>query len=83
MATSKKSSGKKSAGKKGGGTKGGGAKKSYKPPIIVLYGPAIREAATRGDQAEMKRVAAQARKHISDVQAALQRLESKLGGGGK
>ena len=78
MATSKKSAGKKGAGKKGAG----GSKKSARPPIVVLYGPAIREASTRGDQAEMKRVASQARKHIADVQKALDRLESRLGGGG-
>jgi hypothetical protein len=43
------------------------------------YGIAIRQAIARGDLAEMKKVAAQARKHISDVTTALAALEKKLG----
>ena len=43
------------------------------------YGIAIRQAIARGDLAEMKKVAAQARKHISEVTAALAALEKKIG----
>jgi len=43
------------------------------------YGIAIRQAIKRGNLAEMKKLAAQARKHISDVTAALAALEKKIG----
>lgn len=44
------------------------------------YGTVIREAIARGDKAEMQKVAADARKHISNVQRALKQLESEIGG---
>lgn len=83
MATSYKSGG----AKKSGAAKSGARKAS---PILMSraatgplppYGVAIREAMARGDVGEMRRVAAQARKHLADVQKALARLEAKLGGG--
>jgi hypothetical protein len=43
------------------------------------YGVAIRDAIARGDAAEQKRVAAAARKHLSDVKAALAKLDKALG----
>lgn len=60
------------------------AKASNKPaklnvPIIALYAVPIYGAVKRGDAAEMKKLAAQARKHISDVTAALAALEKKMG----
>ena len=60
------------------------AKASKKPaalnkPIIALYGVPIYGAIKRGDAAEMKKLAAQARKHISEVTTALAALEKKMG----
>ncbi|HEX8721137.1 MAG TPA: DUF1843 domain-containing protein [Pyrinomonadaceae bacterium] len=82
MATSKKSS-KKGSAKKGGGRKGGAASsRAAASGAVPPYGVAIREAAARGDAAEMRRVAASARKWIRDAQAALERLEKRLGQGG-
>lgn len=64
-------------------TKKGSAKKA-KPPIIrPLYAVPIKECAASGNLREMKSMAAQARKHIADVQAALTKLEqsiAKVGG---
>jgi len=60
-----------------------GAKKAVKPPPIPiqpLYAVPIYAAAQRGDAAEMKKVAAAARKHINDVKSALAALEKKLAG---
>lgn len=62
------------------------AKKSYsksKPsgPIRALYAVPIYGAIKRGDSAEMKKLAAQARKHVSEVKTALAALEKKLGKG--
>ena len=42
---------------------------------VPPYGEAIRGALARGDAQEMKNVAANARKWVSDVQAALKQLE--------
>jgi uncharacterized protein DUF1843 len=60
------------------------AKASVKPaklykPIIPLYAVPIYGAAKSGDAAAMKKVAAQARKHISEVTSALAALEKKMG----
>lgn len=46
---------------------------------VPPYGEAIRDAVARGDQAEMRRVAASARKYVRDVQTALDRLDKALG----
>jgi hypothetical protein len=63
--------------------KGGAAKKSAgsAPRLtnIPPYGQPIREAIARGDANEMKKVAASARKYVSDVQAALDQLDQALG----
>lgn len=95
MATSygkgaKKGAAKKSGGKKGGGTKGSAKKETSLSAragsgAVPPYGEAIRQATARGDQAEMRRAAASARKWIKDAQTALERLEKRLGksGGGK
>jgi uncharacterized protein DUF1843 len=45
---------------------------------VPPYGDPIRAAIARGDAREMKSVAASARKWLSDVQAALDQLESAL-----
>ena len=69
----RKTSGKKSTGKKS--TKKSAAALSGPVPP---YGDPIRKAIARGDQREMKNVAASARKYISDVQAALDELDSAM-----
>ena len=45
---------------------------------VPPYGDPIRKAIARGDAQEMKNVAAAARKWISDVQSALDQLDSAL-----
>ena len=70
------------------GTKKPAAKKApskYKPtgPIVALYAVPIYNAIKRGDSAEMKKLAAQARKHVSDVTTALAALDKKLGTGAR
>ena len=85
MATSYKAGSKKGAAKKGSGRKGVAAA-SARPTsgAVPPYGEAIRQAAARGDQAEMRKAAASARKWIKDAQAALDKLEQKLAkAGGK
>ena len=76
MATSSKGS-TKSAAKQGGGKKAG-ARAAATSGAVPPYGPPIREAIARGDVAEMRKVAASARKWIKDAQAALDKLEQKL-----
>jgi hypothetical protein len=49
-------------------------------PIRPLYGIPIYDAIKRGNAAEMKKLAAQARKHITEVQTALAALEKKIAG---
>jgi len=64
-------------------TKAGISKKSVvkalEKPIRALYAVPIYDAIKRGDPKEMKELAAQARKQISDVKAALAALEKKIG----
>lgn len=69
----RKTSGKKSTAKKS-------SKKSLKAEsgAVPPYGDPIRQAIARGDQQEMKNVAASARKWMSDVQSALDKLDSAL-----
>ena len=60
------------------------AKRPKKPsklnvPIVALYAVPIYKAIKRGDAAEMKKLAAQARKHVSEVSAALAALEKRIG----
>lgn len=45
------------------------------------YGVAIKEAMARGSALEMRKVAAAARKHLSDVKGALAKLEKAIGKG--
>ena len=62
------------------------AKKAYtrkskpKGPIVAIYSLPIYNAIKRGNTAEMKKLATQARKHISDVETALAQLDKKIGG---
>ena len=74
MATSKKGS------TKTGGSKAAGARAAATSGPLPPYGEAIRQATARGDVAEMRKAAAAARKWIKDAQAALEKLEKKLGG---
>ncbi|HTG92676.1 MAG TPA: DUF1843 domain-containing protein [Pyrinomonadaceae bacterium] len=55
-------------------------KTSKKPgsPIRPIYGIAIHDCMKRGNAAEMKKLAARARKHVKDVKAALAALEKKI-----
>jgi hypothetical protein len=53
--------------------------KALEIPIRALYAVPIYDAIKRGDQKEMKALAAQARKQISEVKAALAALEKKIG----
>ena len=54
-------------------------KKSYKwTPIRPIYGIAIYGVIKTGNDAEKKKLAVQARKHLKDVKAALAALEKKI-----
>lgn len=71
---------------KGAAKKGGSKTAAARPTTgaVPPYGPPIREAIARGDAAEMRKVAASARKWINDAQTALAKLEAKLAkSGGK
>ena len=74
----RKASGKKAAGKKS-------TKKSARVESgpVPPYGDPIRKAIARGDQREMKNVAASARKWMADVQSALDELDSAMKKSGK
>ena len=72
--TTKKSAKKRGTSKKSASSSRVAAGGGPLPP----YGVAIREASARGDVAEMRRVAASARKWIKDAQAALEKLESRI-----
>ena len=60
--------------KKASSTKSAKAAAGPVPP----YGIAIKEATARGNLAEMKKLAANTRKWLRDVQAALDRLEKAI-----
>jgi hypothetical protein len=77
----RKTSGKKSSAKKS--TKKSSASASVASGPVPPYGDPIRKAIARGDQREMKNVAAAARKWLSDVQSALDQLDSALKKSGK
>jgi Domain of unknown function (DUF1843) len=75
----RKTSGKKTSAKKS-------TKRSAAAPAsgaVPPYGDPIRKAIARGDQREMKNVAASARKWMSDVQSALDQLDSAMKKSGK
>jgi hypothetical protein len=61
-------------------TKKAGRAKAAQPDTgpVPPYGEAIRGAMARGDAQEMKNVAANARKWITDAQSALKELESAM-----
>ena len=69
---------KKGAAKKGS-VKKAGAFAAATSGAVPPYGEAIRQATARGDEAEMRKTAAAARKWIKDAQAALEKLEKRLG----
>jgi hypothetical protein len=71
MAKSASKSSKKASAKKASSKKKGG-------PIIALYAVPIKHCAATGNLRDMKNMAAKARKHISDVQAALAKLEQSI-----
>jgi hypothetical protein len=82
MAT-KKGSAKKGAAKKGGSKKSASASAGRAAGgAVPPYGEAIRQASARGDEAEMRKTAATARKWIKDAQTALEKLEKRLGKSG-
>ncbi len=69
---------KKGAAKKGASKKAG-ARAAATSGAVPPYGEAIRQATARGDEAELRKTAAAARKWIKDAQAALEKLEARLG----
>jgi len=74
----------KGSAKKGSSKKGSAKKESSLSALptggaVPPYGEAIRQATARGDEAEMRKAAASARKWIKDAQAALEKLEKRLG----
>lgn len=75
----RKTSGKKSTKKSSKKTSAAAAASGPLPP----YGDPIRAAIARGDQREMKNVAASARKWMADVQTALDQLDSAMKKSGK
>jgi len=82
MATSYKTGSKRGAAKAASSKKGGAVAARPTGGAVPPYGEAIRQATARGDQAEMRKAAASARKWIKDAQAALEKLEKKLGTSG-
>ena len=66
------------AGKKSSTKKTSKAKARVDTGPVPPYGEAIRGAVARGDVQEMKNVAANARKWVSDVQSALKELDSAI-----
>ena len=55
------------------------AAKATRVGPLPPYGVAIRNAISRGDAAGMKKAATAGRKHLKDVQAALDTLEKAIG----
>jgi len=72
----RKTSGKKTGAKKS--TKRTSAAARVESGAVPPYGDPIRAAIARGDQREMKTVAASARKWLADVQSALDQLDGAL-----
>ena len=72
----RKTSAKKSGAKKS--TKKSSAAARPDSGALPPYGDPIRQAIARGDQREMKNVAASARKWMSDVQSALDELDGAM-----
>ena len=72
----RKTSGKKTGAKKS--TKKSTAASRVESGAVPPYGDPIRAAIARGDAREMKNVAASARKWMTDVQSALDQLDSAM-----
>jgi hypothetical protein len=53
-------------------------KMSVESGALPPYGVAIREALSRGDASEMKKLANSSRKYLAEVEAALEELESAM-----
>lgn len=53
------------------------AKKPPPVPIKPLYAVPIYEAIARGDAQEMRKLAAQAKKYIADIQTGISKLDKK------
>ncbi len=68
----------KTSGKKSGAKKSAKKTSRVESGPVPPYGDPIRKAIARGDAQEMKNVAASARKWMSDVQSALDKLDSAL-----
>lgn len=68
----------KASGKKSGAKKSTKKSARVESGPVPPYGDPIRQAIARGDQQEMKNVAASARKWMSDVQSALDQLDGAL-----
>jgi hypothetical protein len=68
----------KTSGKKSGAKKSSKKSSKAESGVVPPYGDPIRQAIARGDQQEMKNVAASARKYIADVQSALDQLDGAL-----
>jgi len=68
----------KASGKKAGGKKSTKKTSRVESGPVPPYGDPIRKAIARGDQREMKNIAASARKYIADVQSALDELDSAM-----
>ena len=73
----------KAAGKKVSTKKSSKAAARVETGPVPPYGEAIRGARARGDVQEMKNTAANARKWVADVQAALKQLDSAIKKAGK
>ena len=73
----------KAAGKKASTKKSSKAAARPDTGPVPPYGEAIRGASARGDVQEMKNTAANARKWVADVQAALKQLDSAIKKSGK
>ena len=73
----------KAAGKKASTKKSSKAAARPETGPVPPYGEAIRGASARGDVQEMKNVAANARKWVTDVQSALKQLDSAIKKAGK
>ena len=60
------------------GKKAAKSSKKGSGPIVPLYAAPIKHCAATGNLREMKSMAAKAKKHVSDVQAALAKLEQSI-----
>jgi hypothetical protein len=54
------------------------SKMSIESGALPPYGVAIREALSRGDASEMKKLASASRKYLAEVESALEQLETAM-----